>query len=186
MTITQADTEHAAAARHSTGRRGAAKPPRRPPAERSPELAPLALDELRDYRQALITEESRVSYWRRILQARLDLALVDQTALTRLRDVLSEHQASSRRLAMQPLDGPVAAPPLPDLTVLWQTEPGAGDQEALVGRLTTAERELSAYRHDLHARLDAATGELIARYQEDPSLALRALPLPRQPEAGVA
>jgi hypothetical protein len=186
VTISQAPADQRGAPLRSPRRPASQTPIRRRPAERAPELAPLALDELREYRQALITEESRVSYWRRILQARLDLALVDPTALGRLREVLSEHQASSRRLAMLPMDGPVDVPPLPDLTVLWQTESGSGDSEALVARLTTAEQELSTYRRNLHARLDAATGELISRYQDDPALALTALPLPRQPECGVA
>src|SRR3954452_11371549 len=41
--------------------------------ERSPDFAHLSLDGLRKYRLALSEEESRVSYWRRIVQARLDL-----------------------------------------------------------------------------------------------------------------
>lgn len=158
----------------------------RPPAQRAPELAPLALQDLRAYRQELITEESRVSYWRRILQARLDLALGDEFSLGRLRGVLTEHQQSSRRLAMQMLDDPSGAPPLPDLAVLWETQAGSGEDGSLLTRLAAAEHELSAYRRSLHARLDAATGELISRYRDEPSLALRALPLPRTAEAGVA
>lgn len=53
----------------STGRRPAAA---RRPVARVAHLAHLDLDALREYRQELITEESRVSYWRRILQARID------------------------------------------------------------------------------------------------------------------
>jgi len=165
------------------GPRGAA---RRGPARRAPELAPLGLDQLRAYRQELIQEESRVSYWRRILQARLDLALADRGSLDRLRRVLSAHQQTSRRLAMQPFDGHVDVAPLPDLAVLWETQSGGGDDTELVTRLADAEQQLSAYRRVLHQRLDAATGELISRYRDDPSLALRALPLPPVAEAGVA
>ena len=43
--------------------------------------------------------------------------------------------------------------------------------------LAHAELQLSAYRAALHRKLAAATQELIARYREDPSLALTALPL---------
>ena len=159
----------------------------RRPAQRAPELAPLALDDLRAYRQELITEESRVSYWRRILQARLDLALGDESSLGRLRGVLTEHQKSSRRLALQMFDDPNGTPPLPDLAVLWelQTDTGSAD-DALLARLAAAEHELSAYRSSLHARLDAATGELISRYRDEPTLALHALPLPRSTELGIA
>lgn len=145
----------------------------------------MALDDLRAYRQELIAEESRVSYWRRILQARLDLVLGDETSLSRLRTVLSEHQQNSRRLAMLPTDGAGGLPPLPDLAALWETENGNAADGALVTRLRAAEQELSAYRRSLHERLDAATGELIARYRDEPALALRALPL-RPAECGVA
>ena len=45
----------------------------RPVPERKAHFAHLTLDALRGYRAALGEEEGRVSYWRRILQARLDL-----------------------------------------------------------------------------------------------------------------
>ena len=58
---------HASTAASSGRPRG-----RRPSAV--PHFAHLALDALRAYRQELLAEERRVSYWRRILQARLDTA----------------------------------------------------------------------------------------------------------------
>jgi hypothetical protein len=45
--------------------------------------------------------------------------------------------------------------------------------------LSKAEAQLSAYRTALHKRLAAATGELIARYREQPTLCLSALPTER-------
>jgi hypothetical protein len=159
---------------------------RRAAAEYSPELAPLSLEELRSYRQELLTEESRVSYWRRILQARLDLAIGDESSLGRLRGVLTAHQQSSRRLALQTFDGRSDSPPLPDLTVLWESERVPGEDPELLRRLEAAEHELSAYRRSLHERLDAATGELISRYRDSPSLALHALPRGRGIGAGAA
>ena len=39
----------------------------------APELESLGLDELRHYRQRLRDEEDRVSYWRRVVHARMDL-----------------------------------------------------------------------------------------------------------------
>ena len=54
----------------------APRPPRarpRPAPSVSGEYAHLTLDALRSYRAALQTEEGKVSYWRRILQARLDV-----------------------------------------------------------------------------------------------------------------
>jgi hypothetical protein len=140
----------------------------------------MTLHELRDYRQELVAEETRVSYWRRILQARLDSVIPasDHAALGRLRGVLHEHAHSSRRLAMLPVVTPDDAPPLPDLTALWETTiTEGGPDQSLITRLADAEQELSDYRRSLHTRLDAATGELISRYRDYPALALCALPL---------
>ena len=154
----------------------------RRPAQRVPHLEHLELSALRGYRQDLLTEESRVSYWRRILQARLDTTVGrsdERTPAPRLKSVLSQHQESSRRLAVHTVHDAVGVPPLPDLTVLWES--GAGGNAAdddMVVRLAAAEVELSAYRRALHERLDDATSELIARYREQPALALCALPLP--------
>ena len=154
----------------------------RRPAQRVPHLEHLELSALRVYRQDLLTEESRVSYWRRILQARLDTTVGrgdERTPAPKLKSVLSQHQESSRRLAVHTVHDAMGVPPLPDLTVLWES--GAAGNVAdddMVVRLAAAEIELSAYRRALHERLDDATSELIARYREQPALALCALPLP--------
>lgn len=162
--------------------RSAAGARSRPRPQHAPELAHLTLTELRAYRQELVTEEIRVSYWRRILQARLDLIIGDDdaTALRRLGSVLTEHEVYSRRLQVQQMHVPGGAPPLPDLGILWDTSQlGDADDGAVVSRLADAEHQLSSYRRSLHLRLDAATGELIARYHDEPSLALSALPVAR-------
>jgi hypothetical protein len=158
----------------------------RPEPKHAPELAHLCLEALRDYRQELVAEETRVSYWRRILQARLDQVIGsdDHQALRRLRGVLDDHGHSSRRLALLPVVRTEDAAPLPDLAVLWETTPGGpGDHSSMVTRLSDAEHELSSYRHSLHERLDSATGELISRYRDEPALALQALPLHQQRSA---
>ena len=104
----------------------------------------------------------------------------DATALRRLGSVLTEHEVYSRRLQVQQMHVPGGAPPLPDLGILWDTSQlGEADDGAVVSRLADAEHQLSSYRRSLHLRLDAATGELIARYHDEPSLALSALPLAR-------
>ena len=179
--ISTQDTESAGSADGTASRgRTSAAARQRPTPRHAPELAHLSLEELRAYRQELVTEEIRVSYWRRILQARLDLIIGenDATALRRLGAVLTEHEIYSRRLAVQEMHVPGGAPPLPDLGVLWDTSQIAEDDDgAVVGRLADAEHQLSSYRRSLHLRLDAATGELIARYHDDPALALSALPL---------
>ena len=164
-------------------------PPRRPatarrPAMRVPRLVGLDLDGLRAYRQELLTEESRVSYWRRILQSRLDTALGargERASMVSLQPVLAKQQESSRRLANLDVHDASSLAPLPDLDVLWEAgaDPSvdAATDDRLLTRLADAESELSTYRRSLHERIDEATSELIARYREEPSLALCALPL---------
>ena len=158
------------------------RPAARRPAQRVPHLVHLDLEALREYRQELVVEESRVSYWRRILQARLDTALGERgesPSANRLQPLLTQHQESSRRLAVHTVHDAVSVPPLPDLTVLWESASDLGTDDALMARLAAAETELSAYRRSLHERLDDATSELIARYREEPALSLCALPLRR-------
>jgi hypothetical protein len=138
---------------------------------------------LRNYRATLSSEESRVSYWRRIIQARIDLvrAVAEgrPTSVDNLRDVFAEHHVGGNRTALVtvvPIDD---MPPLPDLAELWQREPVPNDENGnagLIHDLTKAESQLSAYRSALHRRLAAATGELIARYREQPDLCLSVLP----------
>ena len=167
-------------------RKGAA----RPVPTRSPDYAHLSIDALREYRRALTSEEGKVSYWRRILQARLDVVSagsgkdLDQD---HLRPVLTTERVGAGRQALievLPVDD---IPPLPSLAELWERRVDADDvdgQAVLQADLKLAEAQLSAYRNALHRRIAEATGELIARYREQPTLCLTALPLdPRQASA---
>jgi hypothetical protein len=155
--------------------------------ERSPEFAHLPLVGLRQYRRALTQEESRVSYWRRIIQARLDVVRVLDGAtsgpdLESLRPVLGADRVGAARSALLDVVPFDDIPPLPHLESLWDRDPVEGDEAhntALAADLVKAETQLSAYRAALHRRLAAATTELIARYREEPTLCLSALPLPR-------
>ena len=150
--------------------------------ERSPEFAHLSLEGLRAYRRALNTEEGRVSYWRRIIQARLDLVRVVEAGgpatTDNLRGVITEVRVESGRAALQEVIPVDDMPPLPELEGLWAQEPTADEEgnHRLAVELSKAEAQLSAYRTALHKRLAAATGELIARYREEPTLCLSALP----------
>ena len=157
--------------------------------ERSPAFAHLSLQGLRAYRRALSTEEGRVSYWRRIIQARLDLVRVTEAGTVatadNLRNVFAEARLDSGRRALMTVLPVEDIPPLPDLVELWAREPRMGDDahnQRLAHDLSKAEAQLSAYRTALHKRLAAATGELIARYREQPTLCLTALPT-QQPMA---
>lgn len=156
------------------------------PPERSAEFAHLPLVGLRQYRKALAQEESRVSYWRRILQARLDVVRSLDAAtgpdVDALAPVLGAERVGAARQALLDVVPFDDIPPLPHLESLWERDPRPGDDAwnaALVSDLEKAETQLSAYRSALHRRLGSATNELIARYREEPSLCLSVLPLPR-------
>jgi hypothetical protein len=153
------------------------------PPERSKEFAHLSLEGLRQYRAALTSEESRVSYWRRILQARLDLVrAADSGGAATVEDlghVFSGGNVGGTRTALMSASPVDDMPPLPDLATIWAREPKPGvhgHNQELIHDLTVAENQLSAYRTALHARLARATGELIARYREAPDECLTALP----------
>ena len=162
-------------------RKGAA----RPAPVRDPDYAHLTIEALREYRSALSAEEGKVSYWRRILQARLDVvqagAADKDLDHETLRPVLTSERVGAGRQALVQVLGFDDIPPLPRLDELWERRVESDDVEGrqeLEHDLRLAEGELSAYRHALHRRIGAATGELIARYREQPSLCLTALPLP--------
>ena len=153
----------------------------RPTPEKSAEHAHLTLDGLRTYRKALTAEESNVSYWRRIIQARLDLVRAGGTITSgdNLKPVLTDQRVGAGRRALVeilPIDD---IPPLPDLAGLWDRYVDPSDLAgvaALESDLDSAEQQLSEYRGVLHRRLAAATSELIARYRDEPSLCLAVLP----------
>lgn len=152
---------------------------------RSKDFEHLPLMALRQYRRALTQEESRVSYWRRILQARLDNVRAGETGspanLETLRPMLTEAKVGAGRRALVEVVPVEDIPPLPDLAELWERQPIPGNTEhnaALLRHLVKAEAQLSAYRLALHRRLASATTELIARYREEPALCLSALPVP--------
>jgi hypothetical protein len=151
--------------------------------EPAPRLTDLSLSALRGYRRKLADEEDRVSYWRRLVHARIDLLEAEASqegalSLETLARVLGDTGAGRTRTALVRVRAAEPLPELPVLAEMWVTEVDAGDTEAVAGaveRLRTAERQLTSYRNALHQRIDEATGELIARYREDPSSALVAL-----------
>jgi len=155
----------------------------RPVPTRDDAYAHLSLHELRAYRKALTDEEGRVSYWRRILQARLDVVQAGATGreldTARLRPVLTTARVGAGRQALVDVLPADDIPPLPSLAELWERRVDAGDpvaQAQLARDLVAAEVGLSTYRSALHRRIADATGELIARYREQPGLCLSALP----------
>ena len=146
----------------------------------------LSLADLRLYRRRLAEEEERVSYWRRLVHARLDVLEAEAhherpLRLDELIRVLGDTGTGRTRTALVNVR---AADPLPELPVLedmWMTELDPNDTEAVAEatrRLREAENQLTDYRRALHERLDDATAELIARYRENPSAALVAFTAP--------
>jgi len=150
-------------------------------------FAHLSLEALREYRRSLDEEEGKVSYWRRILQARLDVVQAGAGAralnTAALRPLLSSERVGAGRRALVEVLELDDIPPLPRLGELWERQVSPSDEvatAALTSDLRLAEAQLSAYRSALHRRIGEATGELIARYREAPELCLSALPLARR------
>lgn len=157
------------------------------PPKRDPDFETLDLDALRLYRTQLSDEEGRVSYWRRILQARLDTMQaglrVRSNDIDHLKPVLTQQRVGAGRTALVSILPVEDIPPLPNLEQLWATEADPSDElayAALNKDMAEAEEKLSEYRSALHRRINAATAELIARYHEEPSRCLSALPLTRK------
>ncbi|HRY08725.1 MAG: hypothetical protein H6526_04205 [Actinobacteria bacterium] len=143
-------------------------------------LSDLSLDDLRILRQHLTDEESRVSYWRRLFQARLDMLNDSDLVDTQdLRNVLQDANSAPRRwqaLGLHPADIDTS---MPEARSLWSRVVDLNDAEqrkAYIDLLQAMEASLSTNRHALHRQIDAVTEELIARYRTNPALALTALP----------
>ena len=153
----------------------------RPAPLRRDEHAHLTLDGLREYRKVLAAEESNVSYWRRILQARLDVVRAGSDLVSvNLKPVLTAARVGAGRSALVEIVPLADVPPLPDLAGLWERQVDPADAAALAELeqdLDAAEGQLSEYRTALHLHLGAATSDLIARYRDEPDLCLRALPV---------
>ncbi len=147
-------------------------------------LAALDLDELRSYRQRLVDEEVIVSYWRRVVQARLDLLHLacdeqEHVAVADIIQALDEPAGTGRRPALLSVLTEEPLPIIPEIGDVWMQplRPRDAEHAAEVRRDSAeAETRLSARRQDLFTRLDAATAELVRRYACDPAAALTLLP----------
>ncbi|HET7387954.1 MAG TPA: hypothetical protein VFJ19_14965 [Nocardioidaceae bacterium] len=143
----------------------------------------LSLAELRGYRGRLTQEEERVSYWRRLVHARLDMLAAEADHerplhLDELVRVLGDTGSGRSRSALLRVAAADPLPELPALEEMWMSEVDPADHDAVAEatqRLHDAETKLTDYRRALHRRLDEATAELIVRYRRDPASALVAL-----------
>lgn len=149
-----------------------------PPPTLSEEFSGYSLPDLRRLRAELTDYETRVSYWRRLVQARIDLVQDGRQPenLDRLAQALADAPSRTRRIANLDLFPPDTVPPLPELAELWQLTPAADQTDDYLAKLGAIEQQLSSHRRMLHQRIDALHAELIARYRQEPRLALSALP----------
>jgi hypothetical protein len=150
----------------------------------SADIGALELPALREYRHRLEAEEDRVSYWRRLVHARLDLLAAESASdhtlqLPELVRVLGDTGTGRTRQALVTVRAAEPLPELPALTEMWATDVDPHDEDEVadaVDRLNRAEQQLTAYRRALHQRIDEATAALIARYRENPTAALAVIP----------
>ncbi len=154
----------------------------------------LSLDGLRAYRRTLAAEEEKVSYWRRLVHARIDVLEAEAhherpLTIEELIRVLGDTGAGHGRSALVSVEAAAPLPELPVLEEMWVTELDPHDPAAVAEALRllrVAEHQLTEYRHALHQRLDQATTELIERYSQDPAAALVAFSRPHTRAGGVA
>ena len=177
-----------------SSRRGRTRPGRTAP-QPDPGLAHLDLAALREQRALVLAEGDRTSYWRRVVQARLDLLLsplaarrgagapvVEQVAQALADPTSPLHRRAVAPLPLHPL-GPPALDGLGDLLGPVGDGDGAADAAERVLELSALEQRLSAYRTRVHLEADRLTAELVARYHRDPASALVALPQVPEPPA---
>ena len=154
--------------------------------EPPPAWGDLTLPDLRTYRRGLTYEEEKISYWRRLVHARIDVLEAESLherplRLEELVRVLGDTGTGRARTALAKVRVAADLPELPVLADMWVTEIDPDDPAAIaeaISRLRAAEKTLTEYRRALHLRLDASTRELIARYRANPSSALAAFAAP--------
>lgn len=146
----------------------------------------LSLADLRLYRRRLSEEEEKISYWRRLVHARIDVLEAESQhdrplRLEELIRVLGDTGTGRTRSALVSVRAAEDLPELPVLKDMWITELDPHDTKEVaeaISRLRSAEEQLTEYRRALHERLDKATAELIVRYRDDPPSALVAFRAP--------
>jgi hypothetical protein len=132
----------------------------------------------------LADEEDRVSYWRRIVHARIDVLQAEARAgdvltFEQLVQALGDTATGANRQALLGTTPADVLPQLPELERLWSVRADAHDPTsvaATVAQLRSLEEQLTVYRRALHARLDDVTAHLIDRYRQDPRAALQLIP----------
>lgn len=152
------------------------------PPERDPQS--LTFAELRAYRQHLTAEEDKVSYWRRLAHARIDVLTAGahnegNLSFSDLVRALGDTGAGRSRRFLATVRAADPLPDLPDLAQMWAKEVDLHNPAQVADaleRIHTAVEQLTFYRRALHSRIDEASAELIRRYRANPLLAISILP----------
>jgi hypothetical protein len=158
-----------------------------PTASRAQDLPGMPLAELRKYRETLRGEEDNVSYWRRVLYGRIDLLrkIAERRATgehpgwlvgtDELASALKDTATGRSRLAFMRIESASDLPELPGLDEVWARDADPTDPQEVaevLAALDEAAARVTAYRGQIHIRIDEATIELVSRYKNDPDACL--------------
>lgn len=117
---------------------------------------PAPLDTLRHRRRQLLAEAAKASYWRRLVQARLDLTVATTAAVDELVPLV------------------VPGLPCPPSDLAWLVGGTTTDTVTTLLALDCAQRTLDAYAGAVRIAADDATRELVEWYTADPASCLLA------------
>jgi hypothetical protein len=137
--------------------------------------APEELAALLARRRDLRDHEEELSYWRRILQARVDVLrarLATQDEEEALRRVLGDERRPQTRAAHVVIRPYRDMLELATCDMLWEKSCDSRDEELLVqalDRMLVAEKWISHTRSRVFRELDLATEDLKARLSADPT-----------------
>jgi hypothetical protein len=150
------------------------------PLEVDPQSMPL--EELRSLRASLQRDDDAVSFVRRLTQAKIDLIRAEQRRRQRgiggsiteeLAIILGEHLTGGPARPPRPVDDFSHHPLAVELTALETRMHGGDvnsmdedDLEAFATALEQFESQRSAERHELFAKIDELSAELVRRYRE--------------------
>ena len=129
-----------------------------------PALAHLSLPSVRAYRHMLAQEEFAATSWRRLISVHLAALAGAAPACAAVSVGPVQLRDPARDPSLEPADN----------------APGSAWVE-WIRQLHDLDHELAGYRESAVERLARVTDELIARYHQDPSRCLAALPLHRAP-----
>ncbi len=158
----------------------------RPVPTRQAGYAHLDIGRLRELRTTLSDEEGKVSYWRRILQARIDVLVAGTTNRTldhhHLAPVLATDRVSAGRSALLRILPVDDVPPLPSLAELWDRDIDVDGDEP--GRVRLDRRPAGRGGAAVGVPLRAARAHRGGHHRSHRPVPGRTRPVPGRPAAG--